>query len=273
MVERDVAAHYGRGDLATTLLRALRAAGLDAGPIRPEQLARVDEFHMRGRDATTELVTAMALGPEQHVLDVGCGLGGPTRHVAAEVGCPATGVDLVREYVEVARDLTARCGLARTVHFEEGNAYDLPFADGSFDAALTQHACMNIPDKARVYAEVRRVVRAGAPFGVYDAMQGPGGDVAYPVPWAEDASISFLSTPDETCRTLREAGFRVESVEDRTQECLAWLQGMRARAEAGAPALGFHLLLGARFARMAETLVRNLSERRVVGVQVVARAR
>lgn len=67
--------------------------------------------------------------------------------------------------------------------FQQGDATDLPYTDGGFEAAMTLHAAMNIAAKDRMYAEVRRVLKAGGVFAVYDVLQGEGGDVLFPVPW------------------------------------------------------------------------------------------
>jgi len=72
----------------------------------------VDEFHVRGREATVELARRAALGPGTRVLDVGCGLGGSARYLAAEHECQVTGIDLTQEYVDVANALAGMVGLS-----------------------------------------------------------------------------------------------------------------------------------------------------------------
>jgi hypothetical protein len=60
-VEQQVAEHYGRRDLASEILTALERAGKDLTCLRPDDLASIDEFHIRGRDATAELGQALLL--------------------------------------------------------------------------------------------------------------------------------------------------------------------------------------------------------------------
>jgi SAM-dependent methyltransferase len=270
--EQNVVDHYGHGQVVATVLEALALHGLDGPTLQPEQLAPIDEFHMRGRAATRELIAALDLAPGVEVLDVGCGLGGAARHFAAEVGCRVTGLDLTPEYVEMAELLGRRCGLEQLLEFRQGNALSMPFADGSFDAAISQHAAMNIADKAQLYREVRRVLRPGATLGIYDVLAGPGGPVKFPVPWAADASSSFLATPDQLRQELTNAGFEVVGFSDRTEVCRTWVDALGANAETGAPKLGFHLLLGDAFPLMAQNMGRNLVERRIAPTQVVCRA-
>jgi SAM-dependent methyltransferase len=270
-ITERVTSHYGFGSVGATVLDAIEVAGLDTHALQPEDLAPVDEFHTRGRQATEDLAAALGLKAWMHVLDIGAGLGGPARHVTSAVGCRVTGVDLVQEYVDVARVLAQRCDLGARLTFCQGDAVSIPFDDASFDAVMTQHACMNIADKRAVYAEAHRLLRPDSTFGIYDIMQGPGGSPFYPVPWAEDASTSFLTTPREACELLCGAGFDVVSVDDRTDECVQWFDDMRARAGDGARPLGIHLLLGPRFPEIATTLMRNLVERRTIAIQVICR--
>jgi ubiquinone/menaquinone biosynthesis C-methylase UbiE len=182
-IESRVAEHYGREDLFGAITAALRAAGKDVERLTVEDLAPFDELHVRGGQATEELGAGLALDEAMHVLDIGCGIGGPARRLAAASGCRVTGLDLSAEYCRAGTLLTERVGLDR-VSFRQGSALAMPFEDGAFDAAYSQHAAMNIPDKARVYGEIARVLEPGGRLGIYDLLQGPGGEVIYPTPWA-----------------------------------------------------------------------------------------
>ena len=148
--------------------------------------------------------------------------------------------------------------------FRQGDATDLPFADDRFDAAMTIHVAMNIPAKDRLYAEARRVVRPGGIFAVYDVLQGDGGDVLFPVPWAREPAISHLATPDEMEALLSEAGLTILEVRDSTEESQGWFEAMTARmAQSGPPPITFQAILGDEFPEMARNQVRNLTERRI----------
>jgi len=273
-LQENVAAHYARGDLAQAVFAALENAGCDLNRLTFEDLAPIDEFHVRGREATLELGRALGLAPGSALLDVGSGLGGPSRHLAAAHGCRITGLDLTAEYCRVASLLAERLGLGDFVDYRQGDALAMPFDDGTFDAAYTQHAAMNIPDKAALYAEVARVLKADGMFGIYDILQGPGGDVVYPAPWARDPSISFLAAPDDLRRLLAAAGFEILSWRDTTEVGRDWFAAMRERvAKEGAPALGFHVLLGPQFKEMAQNQMQNLAEGRIVLLEVVCRKR
>ncbi len=256
--------YSGPGGLVAAISSALDAAGLARAALRPADLAPVDEFHIRGRAATLEIVEALGVTADSHVLDLGSGLGGPARTLAEVTGCTVTGVDLTPEFCEVATALSEWTGLADRTRFQAGDATATALPDASVDAALTVHVAMNISDKHALYAEAFRVLRPGGRFVVYDVVQGEGGEVHYPVPWANDASTSFLATPDDMRELLPAAGFEVISEVDSSDESLAWFQQMRARIQRdGPPPVTFAAFLGEAFGQMVANQVSNLAERRI----------
>jgi ubiquinone/menaquinone biosynthesis C-methylase UbiE len=271
-IDQRVAAHYTRADLGARMLAALEAAGKDLDRLSLDDLAPVDEFHLRGRPATAELADRLALASGMRVLDVGSGIGGPSRYVAATYDCRVTGVDLTEEYCRVAALLAERVGLGDRVEYRPGNALALPFPDASFTVAYTQHVAMNIEDKARLYVEVCRVIEPGGRFGLYDLLQGEGGDVVYPVPWARDPSTSFLACPAELRKLLDSAGFEVVSWRETAVEARLSLEQMQARMAEPSPAPTALLVLFGEDAKpMVENLSRNLLEERVVPTEVICR--
>lgn len=269
-VETQVSAHYTHGDLLNSIDAALAKAGKN--PARPslEDLAPVDEFHVRGRQATAELGAHLGLREDHRVLDVGSGLGGASRQLAAAYKCHITGIDLTDEYCRAATELAARVGLSDRVQYRQASALAMPFAGDTFDIAYSQHVAMNIADKAGLYREVARVLKPGGVFGIYDLLQGQGGPVVFPVPWANDASTSFLASPDEMRDLLSNAGFDVTRWNDTSEIGKEWFKAMSKRlAETGPSSLGFQVLLGADFATMAKNQVRNLVEDRIRPTEII----
>jgi SAM-dependent methyltransferase len=256
--------YSGPGGLVAAIAAALDAAGLDRTTLRPSELAPVDEFHIRGRAASLEIVAALGLSADSHVLDLGSGLGGPARTLAELTGCRVTGIDLTPEFCEVATALSTWTRLSDRTRFQVGDATATGLPGAAFDAALTVHVAMNIADKPALYAEAFRVLRPGGRFVIYDVLQGEGGEVRYPVPWANDSSTSFLASPEDMGAMLRAAGFDVISEVDSSDESLVWFRQMRARIERdGPPPVTFAAFLGSGFAQMAANQVANLAERRI----------
>jgi SAM-dependent methyltransferase len=271
-VNEAIQTHYTRSDLGEVILAALANAGKDVNRLTPEDLAPIDQFHIRGRMATLELARAAGLDAAKHVLDVGSGVGGTSRCLAKEFGCRVTGIDLTDEYCRAAALLTAKTGLAHLVDCRQGDATDLPFDDGAFDVVWTEHVAMNIPDKTRLYKEMHRVLKPGGTLAIYDVLAGPSGEVLFPVPWARTPDTSFLVQPSELRRLLEDAGFTISDWSDTTEAARAWFVSLAEKIrKEGFPPLGFHLLLGADFKAMAQNQGRNLQEGRIVLGQVVAR--
>jgi ubiquinone/menaquinone biosynthesis C-methylase UbiE len=261
----DIVSHYaGAGDLISAIRGALTGAGVDVAGISTVALAPVDEFHIRGRAATVEIAEALAVDADATVLDIGSGLGGPARTIAEVVGCDVVGIDLTPEFCEAATELSRWTGLGDRTHFTVGDAMSLDHADASFDAVMSVHVAMNIADKAGMYREARRVLKPGGRFVVYDVLQGPGGEVHFPVPWARDSSTSHLATPEQMRALLAGAGFTVIAEADSSAASREWFAAMAARiAESGPPPVTFAAFLGSDFAEMARNQVANLTEDRI----------
>ena len=270
MISDDVQRHYTIGHLQKDVLAALVESGYDPDNLDPEALAPAEEFHTLGRSATTALSEAAKITATDRVLDVGSGLGGPARMLARTYGCHVNGIDLTAELCDVATDLTRRVGLADKVEIRQGNALDLPFEDGSFDVVWTQHVSMNIADKSKLYAEMRRVAKIGARLAFFDILAGPLQPIHFPVPWADDQATSFLATASETRSKVEASGFKVRVWEDVTQQAADFYEQLSKVPPVRTP-IGLHLLIPNMPAKGAN-LKRNVDEGRIVVVRCVADA-
>lgn len=252
--------HYGATGLTGRLKTALAVFGPEDQRLKPEQLATLDQFHTRGLAATAELANLAVITAGMSVLDVGSGVGGPARFLAATYGCNVTGIDLSAPFVEAAAYLTERTGLSGQVSFEAGSALALPFEDGRFDAVLLQHVAMNIADRPLLYREIRRVLKPGGKFATFDVVLN-GGDPLYPVPWAKAPGESFLMTAEATCEAIEAAGFGTLVRRDDTAVAKAWFAELRASGPP--PSLNLGVVMGQGFAELATNLGRNLMEGRL----------
>lgn len=271
-LEARVRDHYANATLLDRMADVLAAMGEDPDDPSPEAIGQLDQMHVRGAAATLELRDLVGIKPDDSVLDVGCGIGGPARALAQRIGCPVTGLDLTPDFCAAARELNALLGLEDLVDIVEASALDMPFEDRSFDVVLTQHAAMNIEDKPALYREIARVMEPGGRFGLYDIMAGPGGEAHFPAPWASVAANSFLEPPDRVRAHIESAGLQAVSWEDVTPKALSWLAEQKAAREARAARgqqelpPGAALLMGSGAPEKLRNMARNLGERRVVTV-------
>lgn len=263
-LESAVEQHYGGEGLAERVLSAAAAAGVT--DITPVSLAPADEFHTGGLVSTRELANLAALAPGTSVIDLGCGVGGPSRILATEFGCTVTGLDLTAEFVRTAEVLTDRCGLSGNPTFVHGNALDLPFPAASFDVAWTQHVVMNIADRDTFYREAARVIRPGGRLVFFDILQGDAGPVHFPAPWAPTPEISHLKTPSETRAAIGGAGFEEVTWRDATAQYLDFFRKLASNPAPPSP-LGLHIVIGPDIQARAGNVMRSAEEGRVLFVQ------
>jgi SAM-dependent methyltransferase len=268
--EDRVAQHYSRGDLLARFEGALREAGKNPAQFAADDIASADQFHTGGKPATLELARLAGIRKESEVLDVGGGVGGPARTLANEIGCRVTVLDLTEEFVETGRELTSRTGLSDRIQFEEGDALRLPFPDSTFDVLFTQHASMNIQDKAGLLREAHRVLRSGGSYAFHDIMAGPVQPLHFPVPWSAAPDSSFLESPPAVRTLFVGQGFREVAWRDESPNALKYFQERAASAKnSGHSTMTVRLLLGERAPKMLENLARNFAEQRVVVIMGV----
>ncbi len=271
-----VAQHYGKPGLLQAIEAGFINVGKDPTAISVEDLAPVDQFHLGGNKSTLQVAALAAVQPSENVLDVGGGIGGPARYLASSTGCHVTVVDLTEEFIRTGRTLTERVGLSDKVSFVHGNALAMPFPDGSFDLAWTQHATMNIADKNGLYREIFRVLKPGGRFVMHDILAGTGEPLYFPVPWAKTPDISFVFTETVIRSEIEGAGFTPVTWNDESDSGIEWMEErmaaiktMVARNEPLPP--NMTTLLGPQAPTMFANVLRAMREKRLRVIQAIFR--
>lgn len=262
-------AHYGSDDLAGRI-----AAALPDGPVDRSLLSSLDEFHSRGLAATREIARMAGLARGMRVLDLGCGLGGPARTFAAEFGCRVDGIEIVPEFCRAAAMLNERTGLDGSVAVHRADMGALPFQGAVFDRAGTLHTLVNVPDPAAVLAGVRRVLKPDGRYFFYEIVRAGEGELAYPVPWAPDASLDFTRTEADLREAIAAAGMALEVWEDASGATLEWFAEIAAvrSAAPAARAVGptLALVMGPDAGLKSRNLHENLRKGRIRVVRGLA---
>lgn len=269
--EQTVSDHYLHGNLLGAIEAAIPKLGKTVESITVEDLGPVDEFHIGGRMATNNLLDQLNFSETDHILDVGCGLGGASRFIANKYNNRVTGVDLAQEYIDTGKTLCSWVGLNGQITLHQGSALSMPFEDESFDGGLMLHVGMNIEDKAQLFNEIYRVLRPGSSFGVYDVMRINDGELTYPVPWASENSTSKLATPEQYKQVLNDAGFDITSENNRREFALGFFKQMKAKTEAmgGPPPLGLHTLMQQTTPIKLKNMVESIAVDLIAPVEII----
>jgi SAM-dependent methyltransferase len=264
--------HWARDDIYAKIVAAFEKAGKPLDRLTLDDLAPVDHVHARGFVATMELADRLPIARGQHLLDIGCGLGGPARYMAQRFGCHVSGIDITRPFVEAANKLTALLHMESSVRVEHGDGQALPYPDGHFDGAYSQHVTMNVARRPAFFAEAWRVLKPGAFFALTEHGLGASGDPLYPVPWSADGSGSYLVPPAQTREYLESAGFRDVRIMDTGPKYLAAYNAVIEKADKGQlPALGIHVLMGESAMPKMRNAARNIDEGRTHPIEVHCR--
>ena len=243
-LNQNIEKHYLKEGLYEDIINRLKEQNIALDNVKRSDIAGADEFHVRGATVSRELANSIELNG-LHVLDVGCGLGGPCRMLADEYDCKTTGIDLSAEYIRTANKLSQLVNLDKKTAFSQGDATNLPFEDDTFDVVWTQHVQMNIPDKKKFYSEINRVLKTGGHFLYYDILRKGDGAINYPMPWASNVEQSFLFKAKEMDEFLKELGFTKEQSTNQTYAGIQFFDALVARLkEFGPPKMGLNVLMG-----------------------------
>ena len=268
MSTSEIGAQYATGLSRPSIERALAAAGKDVDHLAPADLGPLEDFHTLGRIATGQLAGLARITGADRVLDAGAGIGGTARFLAATYGCQVTAVDLTGEYCATASWLNKLTGLDDAITVRQADVTGLPFADAAFDVVTSQHVQMNVADKARLYAEARRVLAPGGRLALWDITAGEPGEIGFPLPWADQPERSHLVPAPRLRAAVEAAGFTVEHWADLTSDAATLMRAVLSRPPGP---LGLHAFVPG-FAVKAANLTEGLASGRLRAVQAVALA-
>ncbi len=268
--QSDISGFWAKGDTSGRIFHALNEAGLSRDNLTISDLAPVDHLHARGLPATVDLADRLPIERGQHILDIGCAVGGPARYMAERFGCRVSGIDITPGFIEAGAELNRLTGMADQVELRVGDGASLPYADSIFDGAYAQHVTMNVADRAAFFAEAFRVIKPGGFFALSEHGLGPKGDPIYPLPWADDPETSFLVTRAQTEALLTKAGFEGIETLETGPKYVEGYRAMLAKVETeGPPILGPHVIGGDDMPARVANATRSIEEGRTFPIEVV----
>ena len=254
------------------ILTKLRASRGHLDGLRPEELFPHDQDHYGGLAATDELARGAQVSNGSRVADFCAGLGGTVRYLAHKYGADVTGIELTPARVAGAQELTKRVGLQDTARVIEGNVLEVPLADASMDAVVSQEAFCHVPDVKKALTEAFRILRKDGRLAFTDWMANE------PLT-ADDAQLMWdgmaiqpLRSISDYCHLVESSGLRVLLATDLTdewgpilQERLAMYQRLREEARQAGTPTGHDA-----FHRSYVRFVELIQQRKLGGIRIVA---
>lgn len=210
-----------RADLAP-MRRLLEERGHEPGAVPPAALASFDQLHVGQNSGTRRFLDWVSPVKGDHVLDLGAGLGGTARVLAADFGCRVEAVDCSPELTETARELTRWTGQTERVGHRCEEITGLE-SIGEFDIAMLQHVDMQVADKGALYRAATRNLGRGARIVWHDWLAGSQGPPRYPVPWSTDGRLSHPATSASFEAALKDAGLELTRFEEMARPTVDWL--------------------------------------------------
>ncbi|MHA2259998.1 MAG: class I SAM-dependent methyltransferase [Promethearchaeota archaeon] len=254
---------YGQSNLGEKIVRTLQERGINNESEIRKQLALIEDIHIRGRLATLELARIAHVKEDMKILDVGCGIGGPARVLAAKFGCNVTGIDLCKEYCEAAIILNKLTGLGNKIEIIECNVLEMHFEENNFDMIFIQHVLMNIKEKRQLLSKIYKILSPNGKLAVYEICAGNNSPIIFPVVWANDSSISFTIKPDELYQIIKSLGFKEHFWEDDTDKIIEGHNQRRSTRQAKNPPLLSYGLIIPNYLKKGRNIISNLKEGRI----------
>ncbi|MBT8436214.1 MAG: methyltransferase domain-containing protein, partial [Gammaproteobacteria bacterium] len=207
-------------------------------PLNVDELSAFDQLHYHGTQALDVAMSLIGIDGQPNWLEIGSGLGGPARYLAAYGDVHVTALELQQDQHEVASSLTARCGLGARIDHLCGDFLDFDRAPGSFDAIVSWLALYHIPERPRLLGNCFRLLAPGGCFYTEDLTARGDMEAAQLKLLERDLYAITLRRIDQYRQDLENAGFVVELCKSMSPE---WAEFVRVRLAAYRADRGRHL--------------------------------
>lgn len=198
--------------------RELKAKGQANGPLEPSDLVSMDQLHYGGTQAVDEAMRELAINSDDHILDVGAGLGGPARHMANEIGCAVTAVELQPDLDALGQALTERCGLSEHITHHCGDILDTDLPEAKFDAMVSWLTVLHIPERHQLFGRCRRALKTHGRVLIEDFYAPSLLDTPTQHTLKQEVACPYLPSKQEYAGQLEQAGFEAVELKEMSGE-------------------------------------------------------
>jgi SAM-dependent methyltransferase len=185
----------------------------------------IEVLHPGGLEITGELAEHCGISERSSVLDVASGTGESACFLAETYGCHVTGIDASEYMIERAARKARERGLK--VELRKGDAHHLPFAEGTFDAVISE-CTICLLEKEKAISEMVRVAKRGGCVGMHDVCWRPGAP--------DELKLRLAEIENERPETIEgwralfeRAGLVDVAAEDRSLLLRNWTRKMKRR--------------------------------------------
>jgi SAM-dependent methyltransferase len=169
-------------------------------------------------EESQEIPQLLDLGSDSSLLEIGCGSGGYALHLAEKIGCQIVGVDINESGIRSAKELAQTRALDSRARFEQCDvSKNLPFDNGTFDAAFSNDVLCHVPGRLDLLLEMFRVLKPSGRMLFSDALVIGGMISAEEIAIRSSIGLYFYSPPGENERLLEQAGFCQVATTDTTE--------------------------------------------------------
>ena len=205
------------------VLTELRQMGKeDEGPLSVDELTPFDQLHYHGTEAVDHAVRATGVSASSSVLEIGSGLGGPARHIAATVGAQVTALELQSDQNQLASNLTARCGLTEKVTHACGDFLTYNWVGQHFDVIVSWLALYHIPERDVLLKRCYGLLDQGGYLHAEDLYARVQFTDSERSELATELFANYLPDYESYCRDLERAGFELVSCQEMSDEWTAF---------------------------------------------------
>jgi ubiquinone/menaquinone biosynthesis C-methylase UbiE len=210
------------------IIQKRQIQGISLESLTEDILQNYDQDHYGGIKANDILAQKAGIQSASYVLDVGSGMGGPARYLAARYGCRVMGLDVTESRYRGALRLTKMVQLDHLVEFQLGNALNMPFADNTFDVVIGQETWVHIPEKPRLIGECARVVKVDGIIAFTDVLRGEALGRSEMERLQQEMAFATLETAEGYARLLTASGCTLLEQEDLSDH---WAEILTQRLE------------------------------------------